>query len=81
LGVDANAVFDFKNAFGIGGGYRFTEAILGFMYFKINQQYLIQYSVDYVVSPLGRSFSHEISFNFATCKSVTTGAIKTALFE
>ena len=81
LGVDANAVFDFKNIFGIGGGYRFTEAILGFMYFRINQQYLIQYSVDYVVSPLGRSFSHEISFNFATCKSATTGAIKTALFE
>lgn len=81
LGVDANAIFDFKNIFGIGGGYRFTEAILGFMYFKISQQFLIQYSVDYVVSPLGRSFSHEISFNFATCKSVSTGAIKTALFE
>ena len=28
------AIFDFKNVFGIGGGYRFTEAILGFLYFR-----------------------------------------------
>lgn len=79
--VDVNAILDYKNICGIGIGYRFTEAVLGFAYIKFNQQLSIQYSMDYVVSPLGRTMSHEVSINFATCKPVITSSIKTALFD
>lgn len=79
--VDVNGVIDYKNICGIGIGYRFTEAVLGYAYIKFNQQLSIQYSMDYVVSPIGRTMSHEVSINFATCKPVITGSIKTALFD
>ncbi|MBI1837837.1 MAG: PorP/SprF family type IX secretion system membrane protein [Flavobacteriia bacterium] len=82
LSVDVNAVFDYENVFGFGGGYRYTDALMAFCYIKINQQLFIQYSADYGTSPLNRGgFSHEVSINFATCKPVITGPIKTALFQ
>lgn len=81
VSFDFNLMYDYNNVVGFGVGYRYIDALLGFFYIKLNQQLHIQYSVDYVISPLAKGMSHEVSINFATCKPRITGTTKTALFE
>jgi type IX secretion system PorP/SprF family membrane protein len=81
--LDLNFLFDFKNKFGLGFGYRNTDAFLFFANFKIKQQLTVQYSFDFVTSVLrkGTIHSHEISLVYTTCKPKDTHATKCSLFE
>lgn len=78
--VDIDLLYDFKNIIGFGGGYRVYDAIKGFFFFKIDQRFVVQYSVDYNISPLRAGISHEFSFSFSACKPDITGPIKTEMF-
>lgn len=81
LAFDVDAIFDYKNVVGFGAGYRYIDAFIAFFYFKINQQFAFHYSFDYVISPLAKTYSHEISIAISTFKPKITGPIKTELFH
>lgn len=72
ISADLNVIVDFNNQFGIGVGYRNTDAVMFFMNVKIKEQFAIGYSFDYVLSSLGRNefFTHEISLTFSGCKAL-----------
>jgi len=80
--LDLNVLVDLKNQFGVGLGYRNSDAVMLFLNFKFKEQFSIGYSFDYVTSILGRNqyFSHEISLSFSSCKSVGTSATSCPLF-
>jgi type IX secretion system PorP/SprF family membrane protein len=65
--IDAIGYFDFQNRFKIGAGLRNNESFLGLFQLKINHQYIIGYSIDYITNGLNSSYliSHEINFQFA----------------
>lgn len=83
LAMDLNLSFDYKNVVGFGVGYRTTDAVLFMAHFKIKQQLSINYSFDFVTSPLrvGTYNSHEVSLTFSTCKPQNSNTTKCSLFE
>ena len=83
IAADLNLLLDYNNVIGGGVGYRNTDAILFFAHCKIKQQLTIQYSFDFVLSPLNSGVinSHEISFIFSSCKPKDLSTTKCALFE
>lgn len=64
--IDIIGYFDFQNKFKFGLGFRNNESILGMFQIKINHQYLIGYSVDYISNGLNTSYlmSHELNFQY-----------------
>ncbi len=82
ISFDLNAIVDFKNQFGIGLGYRNTDAVMAFLNFKFKEQFSIGYSFEYVTSSLGRNeyFTHELSLSFSSCKSQGTSTTSCPLF-
>ena len=83
LALDLNLLFDYQNKIGGGIGYRNTDAILFMLNCKIKQQLSVQYSYDFVLSPMrsGTINTHEISLTFSTCKPQNLSATKCSLFE
>ena len=83
LALDLNLLFDYQNKIGGGIGYRNTDAILFMLNCKIKQQLSVQYSYDFVLSPMrsGTINTHEISLTFSTCKPQDLSATKCSLFE
>jgi len=83
VSMDLNLLFDFRNQFGFGLGYRNTDAVMAYFNVRIKEQLTIGYSFDYVLSSIGRNehFSHEISLGFSTCKSQGTSKTACPLFE
>ena len=83
LVADFNLLFDYQNQFGIGVGYRNTDALLFLANFKIKQQFSVHYSFDFVLSPLrkGTVNTHEISITYTTCKAKNTKTTACSLFE
>ncbi|MDX2359454.1 MAG: type IX secretion system membrane protein PorP/SprF [Crocinitomicaceae bacterium] len=83
LSVDLNLHMDYKNIFGIGVGYRNTDAIIGFATIKIKEQFSITYSFDYTLSDiqLGAKNTHEVSLRITTCKTRNRGVASCPLFE
>ncbi len=81
--LDLNLLCDFQNQFGFGLGYRNVDAVMLFASFKIKQQLSIQYSFDFITSPLrkGTVNSHELSIAFTTCKPKNTKTTTCSLFE
>lgn len=81
--LDLNLLFDYRNQFGLGIGYRNTDAFLFMANFKIKQQLSVQYSFDFVLSPLrkGTINSHELSIAFSTCKPKNKMTTTCSLFE
>lgn len=79
---DLNMMVDFQNKFGIGLGYRNTDAIMAFLNFKFRDQFAIGYSFEYVLSSIGRNeyFSHEISLSFSSCKTTKGSTTSCPLF-
>ncbi len=79
---DLNFLADINNEVGFGVGYRNTDALLFLVNLKIFDQFSIQYSFDFVLSPLRKTniYSHEFSLTFTTCKSKRTGAVNCPLF-
>jgi type IX secretion system PorP/SprF family membrane protein len=65
--IDAIGYFDFNNQFKIGFGLRNNESIIGIFQVKLNHQFFIGYSIDYVTNGLNTSslMSHEINLQFA----------------
>lgn len=65
--IDAIGYFDFNNKFKLGVGLRNNESILALFQIKLNHQYFIGYSIDYITNGLNTSslMSHEINFQFA----------------
>ena len=82
ISMDLNLLFDFQNQFGLGIGYRNTDAFLMMANFKV-KQLTIQYSFDFILSPLrkGTLNTHEVSLIFTTCKSKNTKSTQCSLFE
>lgn len=82
ISADLNLIADFRNQFGIGIGYRNTDAVLAFLNFKFKEQFAIGYSFEYVTSSIGRNeyFSHELSLSFSSCKTVSTKTTGCPLF-
>lgn len=83
IALDLNLLFDYKNQFGLGIGYRNVDAFLILANFKIKKQLSIQYSFDFILSPLrkGTVNSHELSLTFSTCKPKDNRTTKCSLFE
>lgn len=82
VSADLCLLADFQNKFGIGLGYRNTDAVMAFLNFKFKEQFAIGYSFEYVTSSLGRNeyFSHELSLSFSSCKTVGTSTTSCPLF-
>lgn len=82
ISADFNLLVDFKNQFGIGIGYRNTDAIMAYLNVKIKEQFQIGYSFDYVISPIGGNqfFTHEISLTLNGCKVYSPTATGCSLF-
>lgn len=83
VALDLNVLFDYKNQFGFGIGYRNVDALLFIANFKIKKQLSVQYSFDFILSPLrkGTINTHELSITFSTCKPKDSRATKCSLFE
>lgn len=83
ISLDLNLFFDYRNQFGLGMGYRNTDAFLFMVNFKVKQQLSIHYSFDFVLSPLrnGTINSHELSIAFSTCKPKNSKTTICSLFE
>ena len=66
ISYDLNLHFDYSNVFGIGAGYRNSDALIAFVSFKIRDQFMIIYSFDYTISQLGISTggAHEVSIRY-----------------
>jgi len=81
--LDLNAIVNYNNLYGFGFGIRNTNALLFLANIKLNGQFSLHYSFDYVLSPLkaGTIHSHEVSFIFNTCKHKQIGPTKCPLFE
>lgn len=82
VSIDLNMMVDFRNKFGVGLGYRNTDAVMAFVNLKFKEQFSIGYSFDYVLSSIGRNeyFTHEISLSFSSCKSRETKKTSCPLF-
>jgi type IX secretion system PorP/SprF family membrane protein len=86
VSFDLNLHLDYKNELGAGIGYRNTDAILFFFNFRLADQLMVQYSYDFVTSPLGSKVinapfnTHEFSISFSTCKPDFTGSTSTEFF-
>ena len=83
IALDLNLLFDYNGTIGLGLGYRNTDAFMFLANFKIKQKLSIQYSYDFVTSPLrkGTVNSHELSISYTTCKPKNTKGTVCALFE
>lgn len=82
ISFDVNVMFDFKNKFLLGVGYRNVDAFIGF--FKVNiKQFTIGYSFDYVTSAIrgGNFHTHEISLQFSGCRRGPRSKSACPLFE
>jgi type IX secretion system PorP/SprF family membrane protein len=81
--LDMNLLVDLRNQFGLGLGFRNTDAFLVLASFKIRQQLSVHYSFDFVLSPLrkGTVNTHELSISFTTCKPTNTKTTTCSLFE
>lgn len=64
--LDAVGYFDFQNKLKIGLGFRNNESFLGLLQLRINHQFLIGYSVDYISNGLNTSYlmSHELNIQY-----------------
>ena len=64
--IDAVGYFDFQNKLKVGLGFRNNEGFIGLFQIKINHQFLIGYSIDYISNGLNTSYlmSHEINFQY-----------------
>ena len=82
ISTDITLMADFNNQFGIGLGFRNTDAIMAYLNVKIKEQFQIGYSFDYVISPIGgnRFFTHEISLTLNGCKVYTPTSTGCPLF-
>lgn len=83
ISYDLNLHFDYSNVFGIGAGYRNSDALIAFVSFKIRDQFMIMYSFDYTISGIQKvsSNTHELSFKFSTCKNRQSGTTGCPLFQ
>lgn len=82
MSIDFNAMFDFKDVFTIGLGYRNTDALIAF--FKVNiQKITIAYSFDYITSSIrgGNFHTHEISIQFNGCRTKEKSQSSCPVFE
>ena len=81
--IDLNALVNYKNQVGFGLGIRNTNALLFIANVKLNGQFSVHYSFDYVLNDLrpGTLNTHELSFIFSTCKQKQMGTTKCPLFE
>lgn len=82
ISADITLMADFKNQFGIGFGFRNSDAFITYLNIKIKEQFQLGYSFDYVISPIGGNqfFSHEISLTFNGCKIYDKTATGCPLF-
>ncbi len=83
VSYDLNLHFDYMNRFGLGLGYRNTDALIAFASFKIRDQFMIMYSFDYTLSGIQKvsSNTHEISIKFSTCRNREGGTTSCPLFQ
>lgn len=83
ISADLSLLFDYKDVFGFGLGYRNTDAVMGFISLKIQKQFSIIYSFDYTLSDiqLGAKNTHEIGLSFTTCRPRNTGSLNCSLFQ
>ena len=82
MSFDVNVMFDFKDQFLLGVGYRNVDAFIGF--FKVNiKQFTIGYSFDYVTSAIrgGNFHTHEISLQYSGCRRGPRSKTSCSLFE
>lgn len=81
--IDLNALLNYNNQAGFGFGVRNTNALLFLVNIKVNGQFSVNYSFDYVLNALrpGTFNTHEISLIFSTCKQRQIGSTKCPLFE
>lgn len=82
VSFDINAMFDFKNKFTLGVGYRNVDAFIGFL--KVNiKQFTIGYSFDYITSDIrgGNFHTHEISIQYNGCRRGKRSKSACPLFE
>jgi type IX secretion system PorP/SprF family membrane protein len=65
--IDAIGYIDYQNQFKFGLGIRNNESILGLLQFRINHQFFVGYSVDYITNTLssGSILTHEVNFQYA----------------
>lgn len=65
--IDLIGYFDFQNQFKLGMGLRNKESVLAMFQLRLNHQFFIGYSVDYITNGLNTSYlmTHEINFQFA----------------
>lgn len=82
ISLDLNVMFDFKNKFTLGVGYRNTDAVIGFVKVNIGA-FTIGYSFDYITSSIrgGNYHTHEISIQFSGCRHHHRSADACPLFE
>jgi type IX secretion system PorP/SprF family membrane protein len=82
VSADLVVLVDLRNQFGIGLGYRNTDAVMAFLNFKLKEQFAIGYSFEYVTSSLGRNqyFTHELSLSFSSCRTENTNKTSCPLF-
>jgi type IX secretion system PorP/SprF family membrane protein len=82
VSADLNVLVDLRNQFGVGLGYRNTDAVMAFLNLKLKEQFSIGYSFEYVISSLGRNqyFTHELSLSFSSCKTENTNKTSCPLF-
>lgn len=83
VAFDLNLLFDYKNQFGFGVGYRNTDAVIFMASFKIKEQFSIHYSFDYTLSSLQNvsKNTHEVSLIFTGCKSRNSKTNACPMFE
>ncbi|PKR82284.1 hypothetical protein CW751_02840 [Brumimicrobium salinarum] len=82
VSFDINAMFDFKNKFMLGIGYRNVDAFIGFL--KVNiKQFTLGYSFDFITSDIrgGNYHTHEISLQFSGCRRGPRSKSACPLFE
>ena len=80
--LDAIGYFDFKNQFKIGLGFRNNESFLGLFQIKINHQFFLGYSIDYISNGLNTSYlmSHELNFQYMGINILETEKLSCPMF-
>lgn len=83
ISMDLNLHMDFNNRFGLGLGYRNTDALMAFVSFKVAERFMIMYSFDYTLSEIQNvsSNTHELSLKFSGCKTRKEGSTGCPLFQ
>lgn len=67
--IDVNAMFDYKNKFSAGIGYRNTDAAMALVSFNVFDYFKLGYAFDYTVSKIrfGSSNTHEVTLSINPC--------------